>query len=152
MRCKDSCIIELWLGSQRSPLTQECYRREASRLLTHARKPLKQIGLGDLQAFAQSLIAAGLAPISRARVIAAVKSLYGFCTRMRYLTLSPAAELPMPRYEVRLGERLLSEDDVRRLLAAVTNPRDRAMLSVLYIAGLRVAEVLLVGGQTRPKG
>ncbi len=35
----------------------------------------------------------GLAPISRARTLAAVKSLFGFCQRMRYVASNPAAEL-----------------------------------------------------------
>ena len=65
MRYSDSTIIELWIQSQASPLTQDCYRRDAERLLTHARKPLTKIGLGDLHKFSQSLAAAGLAPVPR---------------------------------------------------------------------------------------
>jgi hypothetical protein len=45
MRYSDSDMIELWLQSQASPLTQDCYRRDIERLLVHARKPLKRIGL-----------------------------------------------------------------------------------------------------------
>ena len=48
----------------------------------------------------QSLVAAGLAPISRARTLAAIKSLFGFCKRMRFIAVNPAAELPLPRYEI----------------------------------------------------
>jgi site-specific recombinase XerD len=61
------------------PHTCGCYRRDAARLLAHVAKPLSRLTLGDLQSFAQSLIRAGLAPISRARTLAAVKSLFGFC-------------------------------------------------------------------------
>src|SRR5690348_1786896 len=97
--CKDREMIELWIGSQASPLTQDCYRRDANRAISKFQKPLKQIHLGDLQRFAQSLVDAGLAPVSRARSIAAVKSLFGFLHRMRYIPVNLAAELPMPRYE-----------------------------------------------------
>jgi site-specific recombinase XerC len=72
--------------------------------LTLIAKPLSRISLGDLQAFAQTLVVSGLAPISRARTIAAVKSLFGFSCRMRYLPSNPAAELALPRYEKRLAE------------------------------------------------
>jgi hypothetical protein len=51
--------------------------------LAHVSKPLIRLTLGDLQSFTQSLIQAGLAPIARARTLAAVKSLFGFCQRMR---------------------------------------------------------------------
>ena len=72
MRYTDSQIIDLWLQSQSSPATMDCYRRDAERLLSEVRKSLSRIGLGDLHRFAQSLIAAGLAPVSRGRTLAAL--------------------------------------------------------------------------------
>ena len=127
----DSQIIELWLERQASPHTRGCYRRDVARLRAHFRKPLNQITLGDLQGFAQSLIQAGLAPISRARTLAAVKSLFGFCQRMRYLAANPAADLALPSYENRLAERIVGEDEVKRLVEADAEPRDRALLRLL---------------------
>src|SRR5713226_8472779 len=122
-RYNDAQILELWLDRQPSQHTRGCYQRDSARLLAHARKPLVRITLDDLQSFSRSLIALGLAPISRARTLAAVKSLFGFCYRMRYLPANPAAELPLPRYENRLAERILGEDDVRRMLVAEQRPR-----------------------------
>ena len=59
---------------------------------------------------------------------------------MRYLVVNPAAELALPSYENRLAERILGEEDVRRMLAAETEPRNRVLLRLLYAAGLRVSE------------
>lgn len=137
---RDSKIIDEWLGSHPSPCTKSCYRRDTARLLAHAGKRLNRITLGDLQGFAQSLIEAGLAPISCARTLAAAKSLFGFCQRMHYLAANPATELALPRYENRLAERIMPEQDVREMLAACTEPRDRVLLHLLYSAGLRVSE------------
>jgi len=139
-RCNDNQMIKQWLECHPSALTRNCYRRDASRLLAHAGKPLNRIGLGDLQSFIQSLAAAGLAPISRARTIAAIKSLYGFCARMSYVTTNPTIELPLPRYDNSLAERILSEEDVQRLLSSETQLRDRVLLNLLYFGGLRVSE------------
>jgi site-specific recombinase XerD len=75
----NSHIIELWLQRQASPHTRGCYRRDASGLLAHAAKPLIRLTLGDLQSFAQSLVQDGLAPVSRARTLAAVKCVVWFC-------------------------------------------------------------------------
>ena len=44
------------------------------------------------------------------RTLAAVKSLFAFCVRMRYLDVNPAAELELPGYENRLAERIVAED------------------------------------------
>ena len=71
---------------------------------THTHKPLNQVRLGDLLSFAQSLSEAGLAPISRVRTLAAVKSLFGFCRRMGCIESDLAIALPLPRYEGRLAE------------------------------------------------
>ena len=137
---RDSHIIELWLQRQASPHTRGCYGRDVARLLAHVPKPLNQITLGDLQGFAQSLIQDGLAPISRVRTLAAIKSLFGFCHRMRYVTANPAAELALPCYENRLAERIVGEEAVKRLVDADAEPRDRTLLHLLYAAGLRVSE------------
>jgi integrase/recombinase XerD len=137
---RDSKIIELWLEKQPSPHTRGCYRHDSKRLLNHAKKPLVRITLADLQSFAQSLNSAGLAPISRARTLAALKSLFGFCYRMRYVPANPAAELTLPCYEKRLAERIVGEEDVTRMLQADARPRDRVLLRLLYAAGLRVSE------------
>jgi hypothetical protein len=56
-----------------------------------------------------------LAPISLARTLAA-KSLFRFCQRMRYVPANPAVELSLPCYEKRLAERIVGEEDARRLV------------------------------------
>jgi hypothetical protein len=53
--------------------------------------------------------------------LAAVKSLFGFCQRMRHIAVNPAAELTLPSYEKRLAERTVCEDDVRRPLKRTQN-------------------------------
>jgi integrase/recombinase XerD len=149
----DAEMIEIWLEKQSSLYTRGCYRFDSERFLDHAKKPLSRITLADLQNFAQSLTTAGLAPISCSRTLAAVKSLFGFCHRLRYLPINPAAELTLPSYENRLAERILAEEDVQRMLAAETEPRDRVLLRLLYAAGLRVSEAChLLWRHLRPRG
>jgi integrase/recombinase XerD len=150
---QDAEIIKIWTEKYPNPHTRYCYATDSERLLNYAKKPLSGITLADLQAFAESLTNLGLAPISRVRVLAAAKSLFGFAFRMRHVTINPAAELALPRYEVRLAERILGEEDVRRMLAADIELRDRNLLQVLYIGGLRVGEACnLRWRNVRPHG
>jgi site-specific recombinase XerD len=50
-------------------------------------------------------------------------------------------DIPRPRPEYRLPT-VLTRDEVRRLYTAVANPKHRALIMLLYSAGLRVAEVV----------
>ena len=68
---RDAKIINLWAENHPSPYTRGCYRFDSERLLDHVKKPLARITLADLQSFAQALTSSGLAPISRARTLAA---------------------------------------------------------------------------------
>jgi len=140
LSAKESMILKQWLVSQASPHTRSCYERDANRLLAHVGKPLSRVALRDLQGFDNALEATGLAPVSRVRTLAAVKSLFGFCCRMRYLKVNPAAELGLPVYENRLAERIVPEEDVQKVLGADMALRDRVLLRLLYSAGLRVSE------------
>jgi integrase/recombinase XerD len=68
----DARLVELWLHG-RSAHTQRAYHADATRFLGFGARPLQLVCLGDVQAFADSLTE--LAPSSRARTLAAVKSL-----------------------------------------------------------------------------
>ena len=80
----DQQLITLWLYGK-SPHSQYAYRTDVARLLAFTTKPLASITLGDLQDFADSLLAAGLSPNSRKRSISSVKSLFTFGQRLGYL-------------------------------------------------------------------
>ncbi len=60
-----------------------------------------------------------------------MKSLFGFCHRMRFVDVNPAAELPLPRYQTHLAERVISQEAVRRVLGANLTLRDQVLLQLL---------------------
>jgi site-specific recombinase XerD len=134
----DATLIRLWLHG-RSPRTQRAYAGDIQRFQARVEKPLQAVTLGDLQAFADSLI--GLAPASQARALSAIKSLFTFGYKTGYLVLNVGAALRLPKQKHKLAERILSEAAIQRMLAMETNPRNHAMLRLTYGAGLRVAEV-----------
>src|SRR5687767_14175837 len=73
----DGQLIGLWLHG-RSRHTRRSYRSDARRFLDHVSKPLHNVTLGDLQAFADALAASDLAPASRHRTLSSLKSLFAF--------------------------------------------------------------------------
>jgi len=72
--------------------------------------------------------------------LAAVRSLFRFAERIGYWA-NLAAGVDLPRTDARVSEKLLDEVDVQRLISMEPNPRNHALLWLLYTSGLRVSEV-----------
>ena len=136
----DETLIRLWLHG-RSEHTQAAYRRDVAAFLAFAGCELRAIGLVALQAWADNDGMQARAVASRARSIAAVKSLFAFAHRLGYLPFDTAAPLRSVKLKDTLAERILEEPDVQRMLALETNPRNAVLLRLLYAAGVRVSEV-----------
>jgi integrase/recombinase XerD len=134
----DDQLVGIWLYG-RSPHTQRAYRTDISRFQRQTAKPFHNITLADLQAFAESL--SGLAPASRYRTLSAVKSLLAFGHRIGHLRFDVGRALRIPAVRNRLAERILPEPDLHRILNLEPNPRNRAILTLLYASGVRVSEL-----------
>jgi integrase/recombinase XerD len=134
----DDQLIALWLHG-RSPHTQRAYRADTGRFLSRAGKPLTRITLADLQEFTEELSA--LKPASRYRILSAIKSLLAFGHRLGYLPFDVGRVLRLPPVRNRLSERILPEADLHRIISLEPNNRNRAILTLLYASGVRVAEL-----------
>ncbi len=122
-----------------SPRTRKVYLAHVKLLLEH---------IGTLQASSPTVEdvhryladRAANDEISRAyhaQAVAAIRYLYVHVVNRPLL----AAEIPVPKRERKLP-RVLGREDALRIIAAVTNPKHRAIVMLLYSAGLRVGEVV----------
>jgi integrase/recombinase XerD len=126
------------------------YARDLRRITGH----LKHAGAGAFQEVSRGQVARllltlreeGLAPRTVARHIASLRGLFRFLLAQGHVKDDPTAHLESTSPWMRLPG-VLSQEEVERLLAALvtSNPRgirDKAMLEVLYAAGLRVSELV----------
>ncbi|NLC57331.1 MAG: tyrosine-type recombinase/integrase [Armatimonadetes bacterium] len=134
----DAQMIDLWLRG-RSPHTRRAYAADAEQFLQALGKPLPEVRQSDVQAFVDSL--ATVAPNTRRRHLAVVRSLLACAWRVGYLRASVGIELRPPRQPSPPAEPALTEEEVARLIALETNPRNRVLLRVFYEVGARVSEV-----------
>jgi integrase/recombinase XerD len=145
----DAELVGLWLGTKRSENTRRAYAKDAEAFLTFLGpgRGLRGATVADLQAWADSLKHSTTTkdrPISaatKARRIAAVKSLLAFGNKTGYLPFNVGTVVSAPKPADELAERILSEHEVGQLLS-VAKGRDQAMVALLYLSGARISEVL----------
>jgi site-specific recombinase XerD len=129
-----------------APRTVEAYRRDLTALAGWLGRSPATATTEELERWLAELRAAGLSPATIARRVASVRSLFRHLVLIGAVTENPAADLDLPR-RVRRLPRTLSPGEAERLIeaAAGTTPRalrDRALVELLYGAGLRVSEAV----------
>ena len=127
----------MWLYG-RPDHTQRSYRATATRLLADCRCTLLELTLSLLVDWAQKLNGK---PSTRLQRLASIKSLLRFGHETGYLPVNLGRALRLPKAPSHLSSRILTEAQVQKALALETDPRNRALLLLLYAGGLRVAEL-----------
>ncbi|HXV56597.1 MAG TPA: tyrosine recombinase [Gaiellaceae bacterium] len=134
------------LAARRAPRTVDAYRRDLADLTAFLGRPPSDARAEELEAWLADLRGRGQAPSSVARRAAAARTFYRHLVALGERDDNPAAAVDLPRRRRRLP-RSLSLGEVERLIAAAngTTPRslrDRALVELLYGAGLRVSEAV----------
>jgi len=129
-----------------APRTVEAYRRDLADLEAWLGGSPAEARNEQLAAYVAQLRADGLAGTTIARRVAALRSFYRHQVLLGARPDNPAAELELPRRR-RALPRTLSPGEVERLIDAATGTtprslRDRALVELLYGAGLRVSEAV----------
>ena len=132
-----------------SPYTMRNYRGDLSHFLTHLEEEgLDALG-ADRQAFRRYLVRLreqGVAPASVRRKVSTIHSFYKFLARSGRLARDPLLGVRGPKAERRLPTYLTVEQLTALVQAADDDSpqglRDRAILELLYAAGIRVSEVV----------
>lgn len=133
-----------------SQRTLTAYRREVRRFAEFAgeelgRKGPGEVGAGDVRAYLAHLHFSGLAARSVQRALASLRAWFRFLHGEGLVPANPAELVPHPRVERRLPPTVPAEV-IGRMLEGVADTsagrRDRAILELLYGAGLRVGELV----------
>jgi integrase/recombinase XerD len=129
-----------------APRTVEAYRRDLFALADWLEHSPASVTTEELERYLAELRAAGLSGATIARRVASLRSFFRHLVLIGAADANPAADLELPRRTRRLP-RALSPSEAERLIdaAAGTTPRtlrDRALVELLYGAGLRVSEAV----------
>ena len=129
--------------------TLDSYRRDLTRLdrwASKSGKPVADLTRPDLRKWIANLSREGLAPSSVARAVSAARGFFKFLMLDGHIKHHPAEDLDTPQKFSYLPK-FLTEEEIDRLfatpdIATEEGIRDRAMLELMYAAGLRVSELV----------
>ncbi len=130
-----------------SSLTFDAYCTDIQQLLDFMKTQNKiSITTDDLKEFLGQLKQNNVASRSMARKISSIKAFFGYLAKYHGI-VNCAEPLLFPKLEQRLP-RCLSESDIESLLSVAGNDRsaiglrNRAMVSLLYVSGMRISELV----------
>jgi integrase/recombinase XerD len=134
------------LAARRAERTVDAYRSDLADLAAFLRRSPATATTAEIEGWLAHLRARGLAESSVARRAAAARTFYRHLVLLGHRPDNPAAEVALPRRRRRLPHPL-SPGEVERLIEAASGVtpralRDRALVELLYGAGLRVSEAV----------
>ena len=143
-------LIYLRAGRNASPYTVKNYGNDIGQFLDYCRAKgvgsIEQIDRSLLRAYLAELDAAGYVKASIARRMAELRSFGDFLVREDVLERNPFHTVGAPRIPKRLPQYLTTAElEVLLSVPDTSTPRglrDRAIIEVLYAAGLRVSELV----------
>ncbi|QDT39514.1 tyrosine recombinase XerC [Stratiformator vulcanicus] len=148
----DAFVRYLRVERNASELTLKSYSEDLGSVLEFFNEvkqrvpPVVEIDVAALREYVAYLHECQYARSTIARRLACLRSFFKFCRREGKVNANPAKALRTPRAGRKLPH-FLTDDEILRLLntppaGEAAGLRDRAILEVLYSAGLRVAELV----------
>lgn len=146
-------LIQLWVHDKPAS-TQNCYLRYATEFtafLAGVSKAIAHTTVEDLMEFSEHLHQKGLAAPTIKTYMAAVKSLLSFAYKTGYIPFNPGASIKLKKVDQRLYEKVLTQSDIALMIRLTERAeyryksqqlRDLLILKLLYVAGLRVSELV----------
>jgi integrase/recombinase XerD len=136
----DDSLIQMWLhGSADS--TKDAYLVDIQQFQEYVGLSIRQWKLPHLQQYQDELEALGLAPTTVQRKMKAIKSLLTFSEKTGYTPFNVGAALKLRKFKNKLAGRILSEEQVMRIILLEKNPRNQMLLRLTYVTGARVSEI-----------
>jgi integrase/recombinase XerD len=118
--------------------TRKSYVAHVRRLIEYYKKRPEDISESEIRSYLVYLLdETGKSHSYINQLISAIKLLYNDVLKHQRLTLN----IPRPKKERKLPT-VLSEDEVYKILESLKNVKHRAILFIIYSAGLRVGEVV----------
>lgn len=149
----DATLIDIWLRNQASERTRVTYAKAIEQFMDFVGAPLQSLSMESVLEYKEFLAENYGSDHSRKLKLNAVKSLLSFAAKTGYTRFNVGAAVPSFKAHDRLSERIVSEQDIFRLIDAAKPGRDRVLIKLLYASGGRASEIAgLCWRDVRPNG
>lgn len=151
----DSALIEAFLemlSAERGARanTLDAYARDLDDARAEVRGGLAGANAETVEAYVGGLAKRGLSPATARRRISALRQFYRFLLQDNLRSDDPTSRLDAPK-RARSLPKTLSLEEIEALIGAAENTRDRALIELLYGAGLRVSELVSLPMRAAPR-
>ncbi|MBC7767960.1 MAG: site-specific tyrosine recombinase XerD [Phycisphaerales bacterium] len=151
----DSALIESFLemlSAERGARanTLDAYARDLEDARAQVKGALGQASAETIEAYVAGLAKRGLSPATARRRISALRQFFHFLLQENVRGDDPTSRLDAPK-RARSLPKTMSVEEIERLIAAAENVRDKAIIELLYGAGLRVSELVSLPLRTAPR-
>lgn len=137
----DEMLVQLFVATKRSANTQTQYSHSIAMLLGFTEKPLGVMTLQDAVDYHNHLKGQYSSLHSVKLHINVAKALCAFGVKLNYLRTNVFAVIKPDATTEVTHKRILTEEQVLKLIDAPKRHRDKLLLRLIYAAGLRVGEV-----------
>ena len=138
----DAQMLLSWLTNKQSIHTQRQYTCTIQQFLAFTGKDLSQIMVEDIQDYLRSLKLRNQKASTIKVKLMIIKSLFSYCVKTGYLRVNPASMVDSPKVNDTISQKLLTVDDVKRLISQAKTTRDKLLIKIMFGLGLRVSEAV----------
>ncbi|QGZ93975.1 site-specific tyrosine recombinase XerD [Terricaulis silvestris] len=151
----DSALIEAFLemlSAERGARanTLDAYARDLEDASGEVRGGLKSASAEAIEGYVAGMGRRGLSPATARRRISALRQFYRFLLGENVRADDPTSRLDAPK-RARSLPKTLALEEIERLIAVAESARDKALIELLYGAGLRVSELVALPLRSAPK-
>lgn len=130
--------------------TLDAYARDLEDARAQVKGSLGGASAEAIEGYVAGLTKRGLSPATARRRISALRQFFHFLLQENLRGDDPTSRLDAPK-RARALPKTLSVDEIERLIAAAENARDKAIIELLYGAGLRVSELVSLPLRAAPR-
>lgn len=143
----DEKLVMIWL-SEKAPATQKNYSVSLKQFFALVPKPLNEISIADVQNW-KNWLGSRFKTSTANNKLTAVKSLMSFALRIGYINVNPASVIKSlkqnnnkEKQSKMATEKIITNDDIKAMIANAANQRNALIVKVGYYFGLRIAELI----------